>query len=396
VVHNSYQRPGGEDAVFRGEVELLRAAGHEVREYLEDNHRVQDMNPVRLGAKTIWSAASRRHVGNQLAESCPDIAHFHNTFPLISPSAYYACMEAGVPVVQTLHNYRLLCPDALLYRDGSVCEDCLKKSVKWPGIVHACYRESRLATATVATMVAVHDGLGTWKKKVARYIALSEFSRRKFIEGGLPASRIDVKPNFVSPDPGMRRRNGNCALYVGRLSAEKGPQLLLRAWKDAKLSIPLRLIGDGPLRQDLAREKENAGLSAIEFNGSLAKDSVLEAMKAACFLVAPSECYENFPLAVAEAFACGVPVIAARLGALAEIVRDGMTGLHFEPGNAEDLASKVEWAWTHPAEMEAMGRAARAEYEAKYTAERNLEVLLNIYEKAIHSNGHAPAQVLES
>jgi len=382
VVHNSYQHSGGEDAVFRSEVNLLRGAGHEVREYLEDNHRIQDMNPIRLGAKTIWSATSRKRIRNQLGAFHADIAHFHNTFPLISPSAYYACEEAGVPVVQTLHNYRLLCPGALLYREGKVCEDCLHKRVKWPGIVHACYRENRLATAATAGMVAVHHGLGTWKQKVARYIALSEFSRRKFIEGGLPAAKIDVKPNFVSPDPGTRRGIGDYALYVGRLSAEKGPQLLLSAWKEADLSVSLRIIGDGPLRQDLEREKEKAGLSAIEFNGSLANDSVFGAMKAARFLIAPSECYENSPLAVAEAYACGVPAIAARLGALGEVVRDGVTGLHFEPGNAEDLAAKVKWAWAHPVELEAMGRAARAEYEAKYTAEKNYQVLMRIYREA--------------
>ena len=383
VAHSAYQQPGGEDIVCRNEAQLLRQAGHEVREYLDDNRRIKELNNVVLLAGTIWSNSSHKKLRSILDQSRPDVAHFHNTFPLISPSVYYACHDSGIPVVQTLHNYRLLCPAASLYRDGHVCEECLHKSVKLPAVLHACYRDSRLATAAVSAMLAVHHSLGTWDRRVAHYIALSEFSRRKFVEGGLPAAKIAVKPNFVSPDPGARRRAGDYALYAGRLSAEKGPKLLLRAWKKGNLPVPLRIVGEGPLRAELEREKKALRFDNAIFDGRLERPLVMEIIKGARFLVLPSECYENFPLIIAEAYACGVPVIAPNLGAMAEIVRDGETGLHFEAGNAEDLANKVEWTWTHPAEMEDMGRGAREEFEAKYTAEQNLSMLLQIYERAI-------------
>lgn len=382
VAHNAYRHLGGEDTVFRNETALLRAAGHQVHEYREDNHRIEEMNFIRLGAGTIWSNSSRKKLLATIEEFRPDIVHFHNTFPLISPSAYYACHEAGIPVVQTLHNYRLLCPSALLYRDGRVCEDCLPKRLKWPGVLHACYRNSRSATATVTTMLAVHYSVGTWQQKVACYIALSEYSRERFVAGGLPPAKIAVKPNFISPDPGNRDSAGDFALYLGRLSSEKGPRLLLRAWKTGNLSVPLRILGDGPLRECLERERDVLSLTDISFDGNLERWLVFDVIKRARFLVFPSECYENFPLAVAEAYACGVPVIASRLGAMAEIVHDGITGLLFEPASAEDLAAKVEWAWTHPAAMEEMGRASRAEFDAKYTGERNYQTLMQIYEQA--------------
>ncbi|HVS88349.1 MAG TPA: glycosyltransferase family 4 protein [Candidatus Acidoferrum sp.] len=383
VARNAYQHPGGEDTVFHNETELLRSVGHEIKEFRDDNHRIAEMSSVSLGAQTIWSESSRRKLRAALDEFRPDIVHFHNFFPLISPAAYYACHEAGIPVVQTLHNYRLLCPGGILYRDGHVCEDCLPKRMKWPGALHACYRGDRLATATVATMLAVHHSLGTWREKVTQFIALSEFSRRKFSEGGLPAEKIAVKPNFASSDAGVRDGAGQFALFVGRLSSEKGVECLLEAWVKGNRRIPLRIVGDGPLRPMLEREKLVSGLDNVFFDGTLERTLVLKAMKQALFIVFPSNCYECFPLVIAEAYACGVPVIAARLGVMAEIVHDGVTGLHFETDSAEDLAAKVQWAWTHAAEMEEMGRAARAEYEAKYTPERNYKILMEIYERAI-------------
>lgn len=381
LVHNAYQDSGGEDTAFCNETCLLRRAGHEVEEYRDNNNRIRELSPIRLGLQTIWSECSRKKLRDVLMEFRPDVVHFHNTFPLISPAAYWAGHELGIPVVQTLHNYRLLCPGAALYRDGNVCEDCLQKTVKWPGVLHSCYRGSQAATGAVAAMLATHRFLGTWQQKVSVYIALSEFSRRKFIEGGLPAAKIAVKPNFVACDPGARDSTGEYVLFVGRLSREKGPELLLRAWKKLRLAIPLRIVGDGPLRDEL--EREVVGLNNVAFDGTLERALVRDFMKHARFLVLPSQCYENFPSVIAEAYACGVPVVAPRLGAMAEIVRDGVTGLHFEPCSTEDLAAKVEWAWAHPVSMEEMGRAARAEFEAKYTAERNYQLLMEIYEQAL-------------
>jgi glycosyltransferase involved in cell wall biosynthesis len=359
---------------------LLRGAGHDVSEYVEDNHRIETLNRFRLGAETVWSQSSYEKLGATLREFRPDIAHFHNIFPLISPSAYSACNDVGVPVVQTLHNYRLLCPQAQFIRNSVTCEYCLRKRFKWPAMLYGCYRNSRVATTAVVAMVAFHDVRGTWQENVDQYIALSEFSRRKFIEGGLPTDKITVKPNFVLVDPGIRSGPGDYALFVGRLSIEKGPRLLLRAWKQGNFSFPLRFVGDGPLRKRLERERDELGLNSVAFHGWIAQGAAIEIMKCARFLVVTSQTYENFPLSIAQAYACGVAVIAPRHGAMAEIVQDGVTGLHFQPGSSDDLAAKLEWALSNPAALEDMGRAARAQYEAKYTAERNYELLLQIYQ----------------
>ena len=385
VVHNAYQGPGGEAIVAGAERDLLVAAGHRVVEYGKSNDEIKDYglwSKATLPVRTVWAWDSYREMKALLGRERPDLAHFHNTFPLISPAAYYACREAGVPVVQTLHNYRLLCPAATFLRRGCVCEECLDHSL-WRGVLHGCYHDSTAATASVAVMLAVHRWLGTWMRLVDCYIALTEFSREKFVSAGVPDEKIAVKPNFVHPDPGAREGTGEYALFVGRFSREKGLQTLLRAWVHLNNSISLDLVGDGPLRPALQNEAQSRGMGSIHFRGWMSPDRTLAAVKQARFLVFPSEWYEGFSLAVIEAFACGVPVVASRLGGMRRIVTDGRTGLHFRPGDPEDLAAKVEWAWTHPKEMEAMGRMARAEYEAKYTAERNYPMLMQIYERAI-------------
>jgi glycosyltransferase involved in cell wall biosynthesis len=265
----------------------------------------------------------------------------------------------------------------------------------WQGIYHGCYRGSRTATATVALMLGVHRRLGTWSRLVDCHIALTEFSRKKFIDIGLPANKIVVKPNFVLFDPvsedpqsasvNHKLTQDSYVLFVGRLSEEKGVRTLLRAFQQLHNRIPLEVVGDGPLRGELEEETTRQRSSGISFHGRLNLDRVRALMKQARFLVFPSECYETFGLSLVEAFACGVPVVCTRLAAMQEIVADGRTGLHFNPGDSEDLAAKVEWAWTHSQDMDEMGRAARAEYEGKYTTERNYPMLMNIYQRAISS-----------
>ncbi len=386
IAHNSYQQRGGEDGVVDAETRLLRAHGHRIVWYERHNDELRNRSPLATlaaGREAVWAARSFRELRALIAREAPDIVHFHNTFPLISPAAYYACAEAGVPVVQTLHNYRLLCPAATLLRDGKVCEACLSRSVPWPGVLHGCYRGSRPATAAVAAMLAVHRAIGTWQEKVDLYVALSEFARRKFIEGGLPAKRIVVKPNFVEPDPGPKQGRGDYALFVGRLSEEKGLRVLLNAWGRLREPIPLRIAGDGPLSDEIAGEIRNEELKNVELLGRLSQFEITALMHGARFLVLTSVCYENFPLTVAEAFACGLSVIASRLGAMAEIIEDGTTGVHFSPGDPEDLARSVEWAWSHPHELYEMGRAARSEYEDKYTEGRSYKRTMEIYGRAV-------------
>ncbi|MBI4641066.1 MAG: glycosyltransferase family 4 protein [Candidatus Tectomicrobia bacterium] len=382
IVHNYYQQPGGEDVVFAAEVALLRQHGHEVVEYTEDNRRINGMSRVAVAAHTIWSRPTRHRLLKILRDIKCDVVHFHNTFPLISPSAYSACREAGVPVVQTLHNYRLLCPSATFFRDGHVCEDCLNKTLPWPGVLHTCYRGSRSQTAMVAAMLTLHRWLKTSHEQVTIYIALTEFARRKFIEGGLPAEKLAVKPNFVDPDPGIGENNGDYALFVGRLSPEKGVRTLLRGWQCLN-GIPLKIVGDGPLMDEVRMFVQKQKLDCVEVLGQRASGEVLSLMKGARFLVFPSEWYETFGRVAIEAFACGVPVIASRLGAMAEIVEEECTGMLFNPGNPQDLADKIRWAANHPEAIACMGKNARQIFEEKYTSEKNYKMLLDIYERAI-------------
>lgn len=394
IVHNSYQQPGGEDVARDAESRLLRRAGHVVIEYSRSNFDLLGApvpGQISLAAGTIWSRRTFREMRTLLAREKPHVAHFHNTFPLISPSAYYACADAGVPVVQTLHNYRLLCPAATFFRNGRTCEKCLLRAIAWPAAFHACYRNNRGASSVAAVMPAAHRAIGTWRRKVAVYVALSEFARQKFIEGGLPAEKIVVKPNFVEHDGRAKDTPGDYALYLGRLSAEKGIRVLLSAWNRLQSRIPVKIAGDGPLRDELfAQIARESGESSIEWLGAVPHAQIAALLRDARFLVVPSVCFENFPLAIAEAFACGVPVIASRLGACAEIVEDSVRGLLFTPADARDLGEKVVWAWNHPQDLARMGASARAEYESKFNAAAALRHLEAIYDRALRSCSHSP------
>ncbi len=389
LVHNFYQQPGGEDVVFEQELQLLQRMGHRVATYVRSNWEIAACSPlerVSLVPKIVWSTDTRKEFAELLRREKPDVVHVHNTFVMISYSIFSACAEAGIPVVQTLHNYRLVCPGATLFRDGQVCEECMEHSL-WRSVRHECYRGSRPATALVALTLATHRHLLGTNEQVDCFIALTEFSRTKFIAGGIPAEKIAVKPNFVHPDPCTRVNGGDYALFVGRLAPEKRVSTLLSAWKQLPYEIPLDIIGGGPQRSELLSQADRLGLPGVHFKGTLPRAKTLAAISAARFLVFCSEWYENFPCTIAEAFACRTPVICSRLGAMAEIVEDGRTGLHFTAGDSADLASKVEWAWTHPERMREMGEEARREYEKKYTAEKNYPMLMDIYQRAMSRRG---------
>lgn len=380
IAHNAYQHRGGEDTVVEAEAELLRTHGHAVEFYSRSNDDVGGMASLVLARETLWSGRTVRDVTDMIGRFRPHVIHVHNTFPLISPSLYWAAARAGVPVVQTLHNFRLMCLNALFLREGKVCEDCMG-TLPWRGVARGCYRGSQAASAALAAMLTLHRGIGTYRRKVARYIALNEFCRRKFVEGGLPAERVVVKPNFVdfaAPEPVDRAG----FLFVGRLSAEKGVATLAAAMA-LPHGIQLRVAGDGPEAPLLD------GLAGVTRLGSLPGGAVRREMGRAVALVVPSICYENFPRTIAEAFACGLPVIASRIGALADIVTDGETGLLFEPGDSQDLADKLAWAQANPGRMAEMGLKARAQYEAEFSAEVNYRRLLEIYESALVERGQS-------
>jgi len=378
AIHNYYQIPGGEDSVYQNEIEALKRRGHNVSIFTMHNDDIESQSRLRVAKETVWSRRSYQSLFEFFQRNRIDVAHFHNTFPLISPSGYYAAKSAGAAVVQTLHNFRLVCPGGQFLRAGRICEDCNGRTFPLPGIVHGCYRGERGATSVVASMLAFHWLRGTWKNQVDCYVVLSEFAKSRFIVGGLPADKIVVKPNFAdAPAITTAAPRQKRALFVGRLSKEKGIDTLLEAWNE--LQTPLDVIGGGTLLESVKR----ANVPSISIKGQMPPDKVAEAMSTACFLVVPSICYEGFPLVIAEAMAAGLPVIASRLGAMAEIVQDGVTGLHFNAGDAGDLASKVRWAINNGDDMARMGDNAREIYHTHYTESINYEQLISIYEKAI-------------
>ncbi len=380
LIHERYRQRAGEDAVFDAELALLRRMGHDVTTLVVDNDSIADDSGLaqraRLAVETVWSSRAARLVAKRLAEHPVDIVHAHNTFPLLSPSIYGAAHRSGAAVVQTIHNYRTMCPAATLFRDGRPCEDCVGRAVPWPSVLHACYRGSRLATLPVAALVASHRVRPGWRD-VDAFIALTDFAAAKLAEGGLPADRVHVKHNFISPDPGAHEGPREGFLFVGRLSAEKGIGTVIDAAPLLEPGIVVRVAGDGPETGRLLATAESH--PSIEPLGRLAPEDVGRELERCRALIFPSLWYEGMPMTILEAFAAGVPVIAARRGAAATLVRDGETGITFEPGDASALASTLAWAEAHPTEMDGLGKAARHAYLGNYTAEASYARLAQIY-----------------
>lgn len=394
LVHNKYRLAGGEDAVMSAETAMLRSQGHEVETYLRDNDDIDSSGIVRaasLAVRTVWSRDTYRELKALLADVRPEIAHFHNTFPQVSPAGYDACRDAGVPVIQTLHNYRLLCPGATFYREHAFCDKCMNGGGLLNSVVHGCYRGSRAATAVTAAMLGIHRLRNTWAERVDQYIALTEYGRQMFIRGGLPEQKLIVKPNFLVSDPGPGEGQGTYAAFVGRLTPEKGLLTLLAAWKQLP-EIPLMIAGDGPLRGELEAQARSEGLGNVVFKGHTSKADTLAIIRGARFLVFPSEWPEGFPMTLVESFACGTPVLSSNIGSLPEIVAEGKTGSLFRAGDAGHLAESVLRVWNSPEVTATMGHAARAEYLERYTAERNYRQLLGIYRNAIGGRDSGPVQ----
>lgn len=385
LVHNAYQQAGGEEIAFESEKHLLERKGHEVVTYVRSNMELQNaslLHRIAIAPRMVWSSKTRHEFAARLDSERPEIVHIHNTFMVISPSIYSACSERGVPTVQTLHNFRLLCPSASLFRDGRVCLECVDHTLL-RSIQHGCYRSSRAATAAVAAMLAFHRTLDTWRTSVTRFIALTEFAKNRFIASGFSSDSFVVKPNFADRDPGERVGSGDYAAFVGRLAENKGVRVLIDAWKRLRLQYPLQIVGEGPERSALEAQARELQLSEIVFRGRLSHAATMDTVKGARFIIVPSIWYEGFPMCVVESFACGTPVLCSRLGGLSEIVEDYVAGLHFNPGDAQDLARTVEWAWNHPAELVGMGHAARRKYETAYNADQNYGLLMGIYAQAL-------------
>lgn len=381
--HNYYLIGGGEDKSNQAEIELLKQYNNVVDFYTENNEKIKALGLIKTAIKTIWSQQSYSEIRYILNRDKYDIFHCENTFPLISPSAYYAAKAEGVPVIQTLRNYRFFCLNAYLFRDNQVCEDCLGKPIPLPGIIHSCYRNSKSGSLVLATMLSIHRLLRTYQRQVDIFIALTDFAKRKYIEGGLPKEKILIKPNFIYPDPGIGEGEGEFALFVGRLSPEKGINVLLEAWQKLDDNIALKIIGDGPLANVVTQFADK--LSNVEYLGKQPIDIIYEIMGQAKALIFPSLWYEGLPRVIIEAYAKGTPVIASRLGSMETLIEHQRTGLHFSPGCAEELIQQVHWMLTYSNVWQQMRLEARLEYERYYTAEKNYQRLMEIYQLAIES-----------
>ena len=378
-VHTRYRQAGGEDRVVEAEKRLLEEAGIDVQQVIFDNAELRESrSPVadlRLAASAIWSRAAQRRVRAAVAAHRPQVMHVHNTFAAASPSVYAAASAQSVPVVQTLHNYRLICPVATLFRDGHVCTDCVGRAIPWPAVAHSCVRESRSQSAVATATISVHRALGTFARRIDTYVALTSFQRQLMVDGGLPAAGIRVIPNFLEPDPGAGDGPRSGILYVGRLSEEKGIAALVGA--AAREPGILRVAGSGPLEPMV---EQAAAEGTVDGLGPLEPSSVFDEMGRAAALVVPSICFEGFPVVVVEAYATGTPVIASRIGSLEEIVEDGVTGLLVVPGDPAALSERMRWAVDHPQAMRQMGVSARQRYESRYRGAGHLAALLETYQ----------------
>lgn len=371
--------------MFRAEVELLANRGHEVFIWTANNTSIEQLPKIKLALQTIWNKESYYSLREKIRATKADIVHFHNTFPIISPSGYDAARDEGVAVVQTLHNFRLFCLNAYFFRGNQVCQDCVGQKIPWPGVIHKCYRDKTVDSLGVASLLCFHRVRQTWKRRVNQYIALTEFSRQKFIEGGLHADSISVKPNFLEADSVHEQLNGEYFLFAGRLSPEKGLQILLQAATEIR-GIPIYIAGDGSERVKLKAIRAEKQLENIHFLGQQSRAQMMNLYLKASAILVPSLWYEHFPMVILEAFASGRPVIFSKHGSLQEIATDGETGLGFKVGDSLDLAEKMRWAWSHPREMLNMGSAGRSVLDQKYSAESNYSQLVQIYQHAMRKS----------
>jgi glycosyltransferase involved in cell wall biosynthesis len=388
LVHNRYQQKGGEDSVVESERNLLANNGVQV-EVLEKNNDgiVGIRGKIEASVSVFYSTDGVKRLNQSLTSFMPDVVHVHNWFPSFSPGIFWACRNKGVPVVHTLHNYRLLCVKGTLFRDEGVCEDCIGKTLRLPGIIHGCYRESRLGSAAATAAMLTHWRIGTWHKAVNRFIALSQFARTKLIQGGLPADKIVVKPNFLEVDPGPQPGDGGYFVYVGRLTDEKGLLTLLQCWREGPDLPLLRIVGTGPLEKEV--EAAAAAMQNVEWLGLRNPAEVQSIMGHAKALLCPSLWYEGMPRVVVEAMAVGTPVIASRLGTYPEMIDHGKSGMLFEAGNSQDLRACLK-EFDSALDPGAMRNAARRQYQTFYGAEKNVKMLTGIYEQVIAENAERP------
>jgi glycosyltransferase involved in cell wall biosynthesis len=388
--HNYYRFRGGEDVSFESDVDLLRSRGHEVIPFTLDN-RTWDSSPMRMAIQSIWNTEAAKALKGLLQREKPDILHCNNLFPQLSVSIYRPAKQLGIPIVQAMRNYRAFCANSFLYRDGNVCTKCVGHVASWHGLLHRCYRDSFAATGSVVGMQLIHRLFRIQQRYVNVFFTPSEFARRIHIDGGFPADRIVCRSNYVLPDMGPVYSKTNEAVFVGRLSAEKGVSTLLSAWAKSETNLQLKIIGDGPEMEALKAQASE--MKRVEWLGSRDTDQVLQSIGNARVLIMPSNWYETFGRTIAEAFSRGTPVISSRLGAMQELVEHEKNGYLFEPGSSDDLARQISRIATlDREEYQTMASAARTSYEERFSPEVGYRQLISIYQRALgESRANSPA-----
>lgn len=384
LVHNRYRSafPSGENAVVDDEAELLAEAGCDVERLEVESDSIAELGAARralVPAGVVWSRSGGRLTSDAIARVRPDVVHFHNTFPLLSPSSIRAARSSRVAVVATLHNFRPLCPIAIFLRDGRVCEDCLGR-VPWPGVVHGCYRDSPAATAPIAAMITVHRALGTWTRCIDRIVLPAEFSRAKYVQAGWPPAKLVVKYNTAREPAARRHGAGDGFVCLSRLVPEKGVDVLLRAWAIAfpKGEEQLTVIGSGDADEELRRTAP----AGVVFAGRLGRAEAIALVRDARAIVLPSRWYEVFPRTLVEAYSLGVPAIASDIGALSELVEDGVTGVLVDAGSPDSLARALRTLAASPELAQRLGGNARRRYDERYAPAATTARLLEIYGEA--------------
>ncbi len=391
-IHNEYQFKGGEDTVLELEKDLLEKKGHEVHVLKFSNSTINSFTArVRTGLQSFYNRDAARQLTEAVNSFRPDIIHVHNLFFKASPSILYRAKKLGIPVVMTIHNYRLICANALLLRNNKICELCIQKKFPLSGVRYKCYRSSAIESALVTGITGFHKLLGTWRKNIDSLIVLSTFMKDKLLHSSLqfPAQDIVVKPNFV-PDiyDGPSPRD-NYFLFVGRLSREKGIDTLLDCFSGSN-SARLIIAGDGPEKE---RVMAAASLDpAISYIGQQPKENIIALMKKSKALIFPSIWYEGMPMTIIESLATGTPVIASGLGAMTEMVRDGYNGFLFPAGNAKELQKRIQFFSTIETDDQYLYKNARQSYLDNYQPEVHYASILKIYENAL-ANRRSSANV---
>lgn len=381
LIHNQYQHRGGEDTVFESELKLLQKNGETVETLIFNNDQIKSVaDKVKFGLYSFYNPDSSRLLKDKINVYNPDVIHVHNFFPIASPSLFYVANDKNIPIVMTLHNYRLLCPNAMFFREGKVCEDCITKSFALDGVIHGCYRDSKLQTLFLATMTWFHKKNGTWQNRIDKYIALTDFAKNKFLNSSLKlsASKIEIKPNFVV-DNGFELEKEEYCLFVGRLSKEKGIDILLHAFQSS--TRKLMIIGTGPMLETV--EEYSKKYDNIEYLGFQSIDFIISKLKKAKALIFTSISYEGMPMTILESFSTGTPVICGDIGGPSEIIDQERTGLVYKAGDSMELQSKIEKLYDEPEHYTALCKNARKEFEEKYSEERNYTQLISIYKKVI-------------